>query len=425
MQKIPNQIKHPNGFLLIITSKVFERIVYYGFRSILILSLINDPFKLGDEKAIYIYSFFTALIFISHPICGLLGDFVFGNKRAIIIGNIIQIVGFGLMFFPLNSLLYVGLVLFILGAGLFNSNLVAEFGKLYNGKKQIIDAGFSSLFSSINIAAFFGTLLISMIFENYGFNITLICLITISTCSLLLYLKHLQNDKELINSDLIDEQIVSEQKINTNIPTENTFRKQNIKLIFNIILMMIGIGIYWKVFELPSVYHNINTGNNSKNYILILLQKYNISSALGILFGFSISIIWSYYYQKRKSKLLISVVCLTLALICCLFIDNNSNASFNVIFFIILLQAISELFISPLLYAYLTTKIQHKYLATIMGFSYLSVYLFNISFIEIFNNIKPSSNLYSIIISSLLIFIIYLIYFHFYKNRKIIESENN
>jgi len=89
MEKINNLTYSKDTFRYAI-SKILERGSYYGLRSLVVLYMVGEVLKMENAEALEVYGWFTASIVFSKIIGAIFGDLVVGNKRAIIIGAIIQ-----------------------------------------------------------------------------------------------------------------------------------------------------------------------------------------------------------------------------------------------------------------------------------------------------------------------------------------------
>jgi len=92
MEKIKNQTHSKETFLYAF-SRTLERASYYGLRSLVVLYMVGGILKMENAEALSIYGWFTASIVFSKIIGAIIGDLVIGNKKAIIIGGIIQSIG--------------------------------------------------------------------------------------------------------------------------------------------------------------------------------------------------------------------------------------------------------------------------------------------------------------------------------------------
>jgi len=170
MERIINQ-NHDRHTFIYACSKLLERAAFYGVRFLIVLYMTGDSIQMSREQALIVFSWFTGGFIVSHIIGGILGDLVFGNKRALIIGGAFQAIGaFSLcMHTPFG--LYAGLGLIVLGGGLYTPNVTAQFGKLYLPRDRLLDSGFAIFYTAINIGSFVGVLLIGYLGENFGWSI--------------------------------------------------------------------------------------------------------------------------------------------------------------------------------------------------------------------------------------------------------------
>ena len=107
----------------------FERMGYYGFRSIIVLFMIGSLDEGGlawsQEEALSYYATFTAAIYICALIGGLAGDLILGSYRSTIAGLVI--VGGSMLslgYVSAESFEMVGLIL-AFGNGLVKPNIPA------------------------------------------------------------------------------------------------------------------------------------------------------------------------------------------------------------------------------------------------------------------------------------------------------------
>jgi len=102
MERILNQAHHKDTFYYSL-SRMFERAAYYGLRSLVVLYIIGESLKMDSTEALNIYGWFTMLLMFSQIIGAILGDLVIGNRKSIIIGGILQILGALSFCIPVNK----------------------------------------------------------------------------------------------------------------------------------------------------------------------------------------------------------------------------------------------------------------------------------------------------------------------------------
>lgn len=87
---------HPRGLKVLFFAEMWERFSYYGMRGLLIFYLTRH-FLLDDAAANGQYGAYTALVYLTPLIGGVLADRYLGTRKAIIFGAMLLVVGHGLM----------------------------------------------------------------------------------------------------------------------------------------------------------------------------------------------------------------------------------------------------------------------------------------------------------------------------------------
>ena len=89
---------HPKGLRILFMTEMWERFSYYGMRALLIFYL-TQHFLFGDDKAFMIYGAYTALVYVTPMIGGILADRYLGARKAVTIGALLLVAGhFGMAF---------------------------------------------------------------------------------------------------------------------------------------------------------------------------------------------------------------------------------------------------------------------------------------------------------------------------------------
>lgn len=89
---------HPRQLARLFSSEAMERFGYYGMRALLTLYLVQH-FQFGDRQATGLYGAFTALVYLTPLIGGLIADRLIGSKRAVKLGAIVMAVGYAILCF--------------------------------------------------------------------------------------------------------------------------------------------------------------------------------------------------------------------------------------------------------------------------------------------------------------------------------------
>jgi len=177
---------HPTGLSTLFASEMWERFSYYGMRALLVLFLTatyaDGGFGLAELDAFTIYGIFTALVYVTPIIGGILADKVLGQRKCIYMGGITMAMGqFMLAASAMytgdpefrQTLLFAGLGILIIGNGFFKPNISTMVGKLYDNNDPRKDGGFTIFYMGINLGAFLSPLIVGKLGEQvawqYGF----------------------------------------------------------------------------------------------------------------------------------------------------------------------------------------------------------------------------------------------------------------
>src|SRR5690554_4425696 len=167
---------HPAGLFVLFFTEMWERFSYYGMRALLTVFLITEIAKGGWEwtnaDAMQLYAWYTGLVYLTPLLGGILADKFIGFRKAILIGALIMTLGHLSMAFEgiSSNFFYAGLVMMILGNGLFKPNISSMVGNLYPDSSSKKDAGYTIFYMGINAGAFLGMLLCGYIGEKIGWH---------------------------------------------------------------------------------------------------------------------------------------------------------------------------------------------------------------------------------------------------------------
>ncbi|MBP7210979.1 MAG: MFS transporter, partial [Paludibacteraceae bacterium] len=152
-------MKHPKGLYLLFFTEMWERFSYYGMRALLVLyltkSFIDGGLGFSDGSATMLYGIFTGLVYFSPLIGGWIADNYIGQRKSIIIGSIVMMLGqFTLASGQNTGCLYIGLIFLIIGNGFFKPNISVLLGSLYPQGDSRRDSAFTIFYMGINLGAF-------------------------------------------------------------------------------------------------------------------------------------------------------------------------------------------------------------------------------------------------------------------------------
>src|SRR5262249_57854747 len=158
---------HPRGLQTLFFTEMWERFSYYGMRAILILFMVAAPEAGGlgfsDVKAGMIYGIYTAMVYLVSLPGGWIADRFLGQRRAVLYGGVLIMMGHICLAIPILTTFYMGLVLIVLGTGLLKPNISTIVGQLYTPEDERRDGGFTIYYMGIKIGALRGSLACSLL----------------------------------------------------------------------------------------------------------------------------------------------------------------------------------------------------------------------------------------------------------------------
>src|SRR5215216_2027189 len=89
---------HPRQLARLFTTEAMERFGYYGMRALLTLYLTKH-FLFSDQTTTGLYGGFTALVYLTPLIGGLIADRYLGSKRSVKFGAIVMSLGYFILCF--------------------------------------------------------------------------------------------------------------------------------------------------------------------------------------------------------------------------------------------------------------------------------------------------------------------------------------
>ncbi len=185
-------LDHPKGLAVLFATEMWERFSYYGMRALLVLYMVNyllhpehaarvagyETVKgvleglfgpLGVQPlASQIYGFYTALVYLTPILGGLIADRWLGQRRTVVYGAVLMAAGHFLMAF--ERLFFFALLALICANGLFKPNISTQVGGLYEADDARRDRAFSIFYVGINLGAFFSPLVCGTLGEEAGWH---------------------------------------------------------------------------------------------------------------------------------------------------------------------------------------------------------------------------------------------------------------
>lgn len=378
---------HPIGLYFLFFSEMWERFSYYGMRAILTLYMVHehtDTFNPGlgwsAGEALALYGWYTMLVYVASIPGGYIADKFIGQKKSVLYGGLILIVGQSILAVSAMWAFYTGLGLIILGVGLLKPNISTMVGGLYKKGDIRRDKGFTIFYIGINLGAFLSALIVGYVGEkigwHYGFGLAGIGM----TLGMIVYymgmpyLKHVGN---FIGKDGTDE-----EKAAMNQPLTSV-EKDRVKVLLLSFLIVI---VFWGAFEQAGGLLNIYTQsktNRMLDFTLPLIGNeipaswFQSLNALFIIFlGTAVATWWAKHKLKGKEasslfKMAIGTMIMGAGFLFMSaatkeFEANGSSAMYWLVL-AYLFHTIGELSMSPVALSFITKLSPVKYGSIMMG----------------------------------------------------------
>jgi POT family proton-dependent oligopeptide transporter len=184
---------HPKGLFVLFFTEMWERMSYYGMRSLLVLYMVNHLFIRPDVGAnvlgfnalkhaleaafgplppqalsSQVYGLYTGFVYMTPFFGGLLADRLLGRRKAVIVGGVLMAIGHFLM--AAENLFFPALMFLILGNGCFKPNISTQVGGLYPAGDPRRDRAFSIFYVGINVGAFIAPLICGTLGQKVGWH---------------------------------------------------------------------------------------------------------------------------------------------------------------------------------------------------------------------------------------------------------------
>lgn len=167
--------QHPKILPFLFLTEMWERFGFYVVQGLLILYM-TQYFGYPDTEGYSILGIFSALVYISPFVGGLLADKLLGFKNSIVWGGFFLVIGYALLGMSnpaLEKLLfYPALATIIVGNGLFKPNISSLLGTQYEKDDTRRDSGFTIFYVGINIGAFLAGISSGYIKEYFGWHLS-------------------------------------------------------------------------------------------------------------------------------------------------------------------------------------------------------------------------------------------------------------
>jgi POT family proton-dependent oligopeptide transporter len=158
---------HPRGLTVLFLTEMWEKFSFFGMRALLVYYM-TKALAIPQAQASWIYGGYTALVYFTPIVGGVIADRFLGRRRAVIIGGTIMAIGHFLMAF--EPLFYAALATIALGNGLFLPSLPSQVQSLYRPDDPRGDRAYNIYYVGVNLGAVLAPLVCGTLGELYGWH---------------------------------------------------------------------------------------------------------------------------------------------------------------------------------------------------------------------------------------------------------------
>lgn len=377
---------HPVGLFILFFTEMWERFSYYGMRGILVLYVATsataiDP-GLGwtNKDAIWLYGWYTMLVYVASIPGGWLADQFLGQKKTVILGGLLLCFGHGILAVPQDWAFFTGLILIILGVGGLKPNISTMVGGLYKEGDIRRDIGFTIFYIGINIGAFLASITVGLVAYyygwHYGFGLAGIGML-IGQLVFMWGLKFLKGVGEFSGGNEVSEEVKAAAKR----PLSKIEKDRVAVLLISFLIVV----VFWGAFEQAGGLMNLYTDAKVDRTIgLSWLEEIpaavfqSLNAGYIIIFGTVIGAYWIRRKRKKREsssifKMAIGTMIMGLGYVFMVFASQEASteafgkAAMIWVFLAYLFHTIGELCTSPVALSFITKLAPLKYASIMMG----------------------------------------------------------
>ena len=389
---------HPVGLYVLFFTEMWERFSYYGMRAILVLYLVRSSEAisemgvvnlnpgLGWERgdALALYGWYTMMVYVMSVPGGYIADKFLGQKKSVLIGGILLLIGHSTLAIEQMWAFYTGLVFIVLGVGMLKPNISTMVGGLYKQGDIRRDKGFTIFYIGINVGAFISSLVVGYVGEvygwHYGFGLAGIGM-GLGVLQYVLGMKYLSQVGNFLG-DAKESQVVMKA------PLTKVEKDRIIVLLISFLLVILFWGAFEQAGGLMNLYTMENTDRFLGNWQVPASWFQSINAMFIIFFGTSVAVFWA--NRKLKGQWLsklgyplalpvsTSLFKMTVGLIIMgigFFFMTGATAQYEAtgssamywLVFAYLFHTIGELCLSPVALSFVTKLAPVKYASIMMG----------------------------------------------------------
>jgi POT family proton-dependent oligopeptide transporter len=406
-ERTPDLFGHPKGLAFLFATEMWERFSYYGMRALLVLYMVKHLLQPERAETVigygalkgalefifgplgvqplssHIYGLYTAFVYLTPVLGGLIADRLLGRRRTVIAGAVLMAVGHFMMAF--EPLFLFALFMLILGNGAFKPNISAQVGSLYAPGDPRRDRAFSIFYVGINIGAFFSPLVCGTLGETYGWHYGFASAgigMLIATAFYAAGWPTLPQDTPPLAADG-----------RADGPPKRPLDRDEWRRIGALALLFLPVALFWATYEQQGNTIALFADTHTDRTLNLLLWQGQIPvtwfQAFNpfMIFAFTPLVIALWAWQARRGSEPSTVVKMALgcfgvtlanlALVVAVWYAGPGQASWLWLFLYFVIITIGELYLSPIGLSFVTKVAPGRLISTMMGIWLASIFVGN------------------------------------------------
>lgn len=158
---------HPRGLTILFLTETWEKFSFFGMRALLVYYMTKE-LLISQERASFIYGLYTAFVYLTPLVGGVVSDRWLGRRRSILIGGAIMAIGHFAMAF--DELFYPALATIAVGNGLFLPSVPSQIGALYRTDDPRRGSAYSVYYVGVNLGGVLAPLVCGTLGELFGWH---------------------------------------------------------------------------------------------------------------------------------------------------------------------------------------------------------------------------------------------------------------
>jgi len=381
---------HPVGLYILFFTEMWERFSYYGMRALLVLYLVtkttdsNAGLGWDNGEALALYGWYTMLVYVASIPGGIIADRILGQKKAVIVGAILLVIGHSILAIEQMWAFYTGLGFIIAGVGMLKPNISTMVGGLYKKGDIRRDKGFTIFYIGINVGAFLSSLIVGYVGEvfgwHYGFGLAGICML-FGLLQFVLGQKYLKGVGDYLGKSEIKEDREALKRPLTKIEKDRV-----IVLILSFLMVIVFFGAFEQAGGLMNIYAKDYTNRMLMGWEVPASWFQSLNAFFIITLGTTVAAYWA--NRKLKGKEASSIFKMIMGLIIMgigfLFMtaataeyQGTGSSAMYWLVLAYLFHTVGELSLSPVSLSFVTKLAPAKYASLMMGLYFATTGLGN------------------------------------------------